>query len=178
MLLRAPAPRPGFRLLTFELPGDHPAGRISVVGSFNSWTPGVTPFLADGDLQRAQVTVPADADVSFRYLGEHGWWFDEPDADRIDDQGSHLAPDPDAAIWRPEPEPGDADGATISPAESAAEVALRRRRKAEKASVKAAQKARENAAKAAKKIRRRAEKAARRARRAVEDTPSGSDDQE
>lgn len=178
MLLRSPAPRPGLRLLTFELPRDHPAGRISVVGTFNAWTPGATPFVVDGEHQRAQATVPADAAVSFRYLGEHGWWFDEPDADRVDEAGSHLEPDPAAAQWHPVEAPPTQDGTTISPAEYAAEVALRRRRRAEKASLKAAQKAREKAAKAAKKIRRRADKAQRQARRAIQDGPLRNDDQE
>lgn len=98
MLFRAPAPRPGFRVLTFELPADHPAGRISVVGTFNGWTPGVDPFVADGPVQRVAVTVPDDVETSFRYLGEHGWWFDDRSADWIDDRGSHVAPAPAAEV--------------------------------------------------------------------------------
>ena len=186
MLLRAPAPRPGFRVLTFELPGDHPAGRIRVVGTFNAWTPGADPFVADGAVQRVTVTVPADAEVSFRYLGEHGWWFDERQADWIDDRGSHVAPEPapavaaeaepaPARVLAADPAPGTASPkraeghATLSPAEYAVHVAEKRRRKAEKAARKAAKKAREKAAKAAEKQRKGAEKAARIARRAIED---------
>jgi hypothetical protein len=34
------------------------------------------------------VTVPAGTTVCFRYLGENGHWFDEPEADAIESEGS------------------------------------------------------------------------------------------
>ena len=35
-----------------------------------------------------RATVPAGATLRFRYLGENGHWFDDPDADYIDHEGS------------------------------------------------------------------------------------------
>ena len=32
------------RTITFALPSDHPAGKVSVVGNFNDWTPGAAPL--------------------------------------------------------------------------------------------------------------------------------------
>ena len=43
--------------VTFALPQDQPAGPVSV-------------------------TVPAGTSLRFRYLGDNGHWFDDPDADR------------------------------------------------------------------------------------------------
>ena len=151
MLFRAPAPRSRSLELTFELPSDHPAGRISVVGTFNGWRPGAHPFVAAGAVQRVSVTVPFGEEITFRYLGQ--WWFDEPDADWIDDQGSHVAasappPVPDADAAPTDEGPRRADGyRTLSPAEYAVEVARKRRKKAEKAAEKARRKAQKAAAK-------------------------------
>lgn len=169
MLLRTPAPEPGSRVVTFHLPSDHPAGRISVVGSFNGWLPGVHGFVVDGAVQRVSVTLPATEEITFRYLGQ--WWFDDPDADWIDDQGSHLAPETqdgaaraaDASAHPAGAGSGDpgigsprrAEGhTTLSPAEYAVEVARKRRKKAEEAALKAADKARRKARKVAAKLER------------------------
>ena len=161
MLFRAPAPRSSSLELTFELPSDHPAGRISVVGTFNGWQPGAHAFVVAGPVQRVSVRVPAGEAITFRYLGQ--WWFDEPDADWIDDQGSHV--DPSSA----EQGPRRAEGhATLSPAEYAVEVAHKRRKKAEKAAGQAAEKARRKAKKAAAKLQKM-EQAGAQARRALHD---------
>ncbi|MFV0450991.1 MAG: hypothetical protein ACK5LS_01915 [Propioniciclava sp.] len=81
-------PVDGRRTLTFRL-RDH--GPVSVVGSFNAWTPGVLVLAetAGGELL-GSVEVAADIEVRFRYLGGGGRWFDEPDADRIDAGGSVI----------------------------------------------------------------------------------------
>src|SRR3954469_4075706 len=77
--------------LTFALPADDPDGDVSVVGSFNEWTPGKNRLVKRTNGQRSvSVTVPAGTTVRFRYLGEDGHWFDEPDADAVDDHGSVL----------------------------------------------------------------------------------------
>lgn len=69
--------------VTFVLPQDEPAGNVSVVGDFNEWTPGTHVFAKRTNGTRSvSVTVPKGATVRFRYLGEHGHWFDDPDADR------------------------------------------------------------------------------------------------
>lgn len=77
--------------LTFAIPTDAATGTISVVGDFNDWTPGahVLRRRSNGTVSAA-VTVQPGSTVRFRYLGENGHWFDEPDADYIDSQGSVL----------------------------------------------------------------------------------------
>ncbi|WP_341358518.1 isoamylase early set domain-containing protein [Georgenia sp. M64] len=90
MIKQSTAPAAG-RKLTFALPADHPAGVVSVVGTFNDWTPGahVLKRRSNGTMSVA-VTVPAGTDVHFRYLGENGTWFDDPDADRIAADGGYV----------------------------------------------------------------------------------------
>jgi 1,4-alpha-glucan branching enzyme len=77
--------------LTFTLPADDPPGAVSLVGSFNEWTPGTHRFVKRANGTRSiSVTVPVGTTVRFRYLGENGHWFDEPQADHIDLDGSVL----------------------------------------------------------------------------------------
>lgn len=75
--------------LTFALPAATAVGSVSVVGDFNDWTPGVNVLRrrSNGTLSTA-VPVRAGSTLRFRYLGENGRWFDEPDADYIDSHGS------------------------------------------------------------------------------------------
>ncbi|WP_396126638.1 isoamylase [Amycolatopsis sp. FBCC-B4732] len=79
----------GAKRLVFNLPTDEPPGRVSVVGSFNGWTPGRHHLQPHTTGRRtATVEVAPDAAVQFRYLGENGYWFDDPDnpdaLDRVD----------------------------------------------------------------------------------------------
>jgi len=78
--------------LTFFLPTtvlDGFGGAVSVVGSFNDWTPGLHPLRRRSNgTASTSVTVPAGQTVRFRYLGEQGRWFDEVDADEITADGS------------------------------------------------------------------------------------------
>ena len=71
--------------LTFALPLDHPAGPVSVVGNFNDWTPGAHRLVkrANGTMS-ATVTLADTYIANFRYLGQDGVWFDEPEADYVD----------------------------------------------------------------------------------------------
>lgn len=89
MLKQTAAPKSSGTRLTFSLPADHPVKNVSVVGSFNDWEPGANPLRrrSNGTVS-ASVTVPAGTTVQFRYLGENGQWFDEPDADQITSEGS------------------------------------------------------------------------------------------
>lgn len=70
----------GAKRIVFSLPADQPPGRVSVVGSFNGWTPG-QHYLQPRTTGRrsATVEVAAGVAVQFRYLGENGHWFDDPD---------------------------------------------------------------------------------------------------
>jgi 1,4-alpha-glucan branching enzyme len=77
-------------VVRFRLPAGS-ASVVSVVGSFNDWTPGVHELAAADDGSRSvSVTVPAGRDVHFRYLDSDGHWFDDPDADEVDDNGGRL----------------------------------------------------------------------------------------
>jgi 1,4-alpha-glucan branching enzyme len=81
--------------LTFVLPVEDPAGRVSVVGDFNDWRPGEHELRKRSNGTRsASVEVPAGTTVCFRYLGPDGHWFDDPDAHRNDHRGSlfHAQP--------------------------------------------------------------------------------------
>ena len=75
--------------VTFALPQSAvPDGAVSVVGDFNDWTPG-THVLAKrtNGTRSVSVTLPAGSKVRFRYLGENGHWFDDPEVDRDGDAG-------------------------------------------------------------------------------------------
>lgn len=71
-------------VLVFTLPADIHFGPVSVVGTFNDWTPGthVLQPQNDGTLS-VRITIDpdtdTDTDLNFRYLGSGGIWFDDPD---------------------------------------------------------------------------------------------------
>ncbi|UQX87389.1 isoamylase early set domain-containing protein [Jatrophihabitans telluris] len=75
----------------FILDSDNPVGRVSVVGSFNDWTPGLDELSDDGDGTRSvTVGLPYGRQFIFRYLGPGDRWFDDPDADRVSSAGSII----------------------------------------------------------------------------------------
>lgn len=77
--------------VTFALPNDLHDGTVSVVGDFNAWTPGVHTLIKRTNGTRSVVvTVPAGSAHRFRYLGEGGRWFDDPDSDQRDHEGGIL----------------------------------------------------------------------------------------
>lgn len=81
--------RAGTAKVTFSLPADSPAGRVSVLGTFNDWTPGTHELKKRaGGVRSTSVTVPAGTTVCFRYLGEGMTWFDDPDATPCEHGGS------------------------------------------------------------------------------------------
>ncbi len=89
--------------VTFELPADQHDSIVSVVGSFNNWTPGAHELRSDGaGMISATAEVPYGRDVYFRYLSADDGWFDDPEAEPAGD-GSRIEPiayplnSPDAA---------------------------------------------------------------------------------
>lgn len=77
--------------VTFALPQDNPSGQVSVVGDFNDWTPGKHVLAKRTNGTRSvSVTMPKGSSVRFRYLGEGGHWFDDPEADRRDDDAGVI----------------------------------------------------------------------------------------
>jgi 1,4-alpha-glucan branching enzyme len=76
--------------VTFAL-DDTITGPVSVVGDFNDWTPGAHVLRKRSNGTRSvSVTLPAGESVRFRYLAEGGQWFDDPQADAHDPEGSLL----------------------------------------------------------------------------------------
>jgi 1,4-alpha-glucan branching enzyme len=77
--------------VTFALPVDQAATGCSVVGDFNGWEPGVHPMRKRSNGTRsASVTLPRDTRVQFRYLGDDGRWFNDPDVTEFDGSDSVL----------------------------------------------------------------------------------------
>jgi 1,4-alpha-glucan branching enzyme len=76
--------------VTFALTDPDP-GPVSVVGDFNDWTPGVHVLRKRSNGTRSvSVALPAGQPVRFRYLGDGGRWFDDPQADAQEQEGSLL----------------------------------------------------------------------------------------
>ncbi len=75
--------------IQFVLPDDIHEGAVSVVGSFNDWRPGAHRLVKRSNGTRSvSIAVPRGQEVSFRYLGVGGVWFDDPDAHEITREGS------------------------------------------------------------------------------------------
>ncbi|MEV8442380.1 isoamylase early set domain-containing protein [Actinosynnema sp. NPDC051121] len=81
------------RRVTFSLPLDHPRGPVSVVGTFNDWTPGVHELVPRRDGTRTVTVVLPPGTHRFRYLGDGGHWFDEPDVPTVGPDGCVLTID-------------------------------------------------------------------------------------
>ena len=76
--------------VTFCLPADQPAGRVSVVGTFNDWMPGLHELKTRRDGTRT-ISVQLDpGHYSFRYLATDGVWLDDDHADAVGPHGSEL----------------------------------------------------------------------------------------
>jgi hypothetical protein len=76
--------------VTFSLPAADPVGEVSVVGTFNDWTPGEHRLVARRNGTRSvSVTLPP-GEHRFRYLASDGVWFDDQNADRIDENASVI----------------------------------------------------------------------------------------
>jgi hypothetical protein len=79
-MLRMDRVRGGDVRLTFVLPSNEPPGRVSVVGNFNEWRPGVHELRRRSNGTRSMaVTVPEGAAIRFRYLAENDHWSNETD---------------------------------------------------------------------------------------------------
>jgi 1,4-alpha-glucan branching enzyme len=74
--------------VSFILPGDAAAGKVSVVGEFNDWDPSAHPLRARSNGTRsAVVTLPAQHRFAFRYLDEAGRWLDDDAAHEYQENG-------------------------------------------------------------------------------------------
>jgi hypothetical protein len=77
--------KPKVRVL---LPDDIHDGPVSVVGTFNDWTPGQHKLVRRANGTRS-VSFPVEPgqELCFRYLGSGGRWFDDPEAPEVGPQG-------------------------------------------------------------------------------------------
>ena len=90
-MIRRARDKSGAVRVTFALPLEASTGPVSVVGDFNDWTPGTHALVKRANGTRsASVTLKPGTVARFRYLGEGGHWFDDTDADRIDEHGGLL----------------------------------------------------------------------------------------
>jgi 1,4-alpha-glucan branching enzyme len=77
--------------VTFALPAHEPPGEVSVVGTFNDWTPGEHRLVRRSNgIRTVSVTLPP-GEHRFRYLATGGVWFDDHSADLIDAQASIIS---------------------------------------------------------------------------------------
>jgi 1,4-alpha-glucan branching enzyme len=92
VIRRAQDKKSGSVKVTFALPIEATnGGVVSVVGDFNNWTPGKNTLVKRANGTRSTtVALPPGTVTRFRYLGEGGHWFDDHDADRIDEHGSVI----------------------------------------------------------------------------------------
>ena len=71
--------------VTFVLPID--TGPVSVVGDFNDWDPAVHPLKKRSNGTRSVTVAMPPGRSTFRYLAEGGAFFDDADADFLEDNG-------------------------------------------------------------------------------------------
>jgi 1,4-alpha-glucan branching enzyme len=76
--------------ITFSLTADEPAGRVSVVGDFNSWEPGRHELIRRRNGTRSVSVVLPPGEYRFRYLATNGIWLDDETADAVDAEGSQI----------------------------------------------------------------------------------------
>jgi hypothetical protein len=76
--------------VTFALPAHEPPGEVSVVGTFNDWTPGQHRLVRRHNGTRSvSVTLPP-GEHRFRYLATDGLWFDDQGADTVEERASVI----------------------------------------------------------------------------------------
>ncbi|NJC72969.1 glycoside hydrolase family 13 [Planosporangium thailandense] len=76
--------------VTFTLPADEPAGDVSVVGTFNDWTPGRHQLVARRNGTRSVSVTLGPGEYRFRYLATGDVWLDDQSADRVEDSASVI----------------------------------------------------------------------------------------
>jgi 1,4-alpha-glucan branching enzyme len=72
------------------LPADLMQGKVSVVGDFNDWQPGVTTFRGRGSIRSATVQVERGRRYAFRYVTEAGEWIDDQESDANEPSGEGV----------------------------------------------------------------------------------------
>ena len=74
--------------VTFVLPYDPEVAQVSVVGDFNSWTPGKNKMVKRNNGTRsASITLDPGQQYLFRYFSNDGVWFNDDRADDYEPNG-------------------------------------------------------------------------------------------
>ena len=82
MIKKQPIKKSKLIKVTFVLPGDHPYGKISVVGDFNGWDASANLFgKRNNGTYSTSVKLDAGQRLGFRYYADDGRWVDEDDTD-------------------------------------------------------------------------------------------------
>jgi 1,4-alpha-glucan branching enzyme len=82
MITKKPTDRGKRVKVTFSVPTAD--GPVSVAGDFNGWDPTATPMRKRGDIRSVSVSLDAGRSYAFRYVDEHGHWFNDALADRLE----------------------------------------------------------------------------------------------
>ena len=87
MIRKRPSRNPGMMLVTFEMPAQVWAERITLVGDFNGWDKDATPLEQDRDdgAWRVVMELETGREYQFRYLADGQHWHNDSSADRHED---------------------------------------------------------------------------------------------
>jgi 1,4-alpha-glucan branching enzyme len=66
--------------VTFVLPADEPATKVTVAGDFNDWDPSALSLRKRGETRTASLTLDHGRRYAFRYRAADGSWFNDPGA--------------------------------------------------------------------------------------------------
>jgi 1,4-alpha-glucan branching enzyme len=74
--------------VSFVIPAERIAGKVSVVGDFNDWDPAVHPLRKRANGTRSvSVSLPVGGRYAFRYVTEDGRWHDDESASTFEPNG-------------------------------------------------------------------------------------------
>ncbi|MEE6274555.1 isoamylase early set domain-containing protein [Georgenia wangjunii] len=89
MIKKSRDAKTGAAKVTFALPVQQVQGTVSVVGTFNDWTPGINVLRRRSNgTASTTVLVEPGRPLQFRYLATGGVWFDDDAADAVTAAGS------------------------------------------------------------------------------------------
>ncbi len=83
MIKKAPSPKKGKVLVTFEFPAEVWASQVCLIGDFNRWDPTAHPLRQRRDDEVWAITLELDSGQTyeFRYLLDGERWCNDPQAD-------------------------------------------------------------------------------------------------
>ncbi len=84
MITKTPSSKPGYVLVTFELPSAIWAEKVNLVGEFNDWNRASHPLQQsrDDSVWRITLELPRGREYQFRYLVNDTDWHNDWQADK------------------------------------------------------------------------------------------------